>query len=87
MQGVWHVGGDESAYCILEGKPERQRPLGPSRYLGVYGRLILKWMFKKQREGEGGEEGRGMDRYRWQALVNKVMKLQAPQYAGNFMTS
>jgi len=34
---------------------------------------------------EGG--GRGMDRYRWPALVNMVMRLQAPKYAGNFMTS
>jgi hypothetical protein len=33
---------------------------------------------------EGGE---GMDRYRWPALVNMVMRLQAPKHAGNFMTS
>jgi len=29
----------------------------------------------------------GMDRYRWLALVNMVMRLQAPKHAGNFMTS
>jgi hypothetical protein len=27
------------------------------------------------------------DRDRWWALVNKLMKLQIPQNAGNFMTS
>jgi hypothetical protein len=44
---------------------------------------------REEREREKGESegGGGMDRYRWSALVNMVMRLQAPKHAGNFMTS
>ena len=31
--------------------------------------------------------GHGLDRDRWQALVNAVMDFQAPQNAGNFFSS
>jgi len=33
------------------------------------------------------EGGGGMDRSRWPAILNMVMRLQAPKHAGNFMTS
>ena len=39
--------------------------------LGVYGRIILKWISKKDRGHELDLSGLGEDR--WQSLVNAVM--------------
>jgi hypothetical protein len=57
---------------------------------GIDGRIMLKWVFRMWDGGGGG----GMDwvdlaqnRYRWQALVNAVMNIQVPSYAGNSWTS
>jgi hypothetical protein len=47
MRWVGHAactGGRSGAYRLLVGKPERKRPFED---LGVCGRIILKWIFKK----------------------------------------
>jgi hypothetical protein len=53
---------------------------------GVDGRIIIKWISKKQ---NGGMNWNNMAQYRdrWRALVNAVMNLRVPQNAGNFLTS
>ena len=38
-------GGEERFIYSLVGRPERKRLLGRPRL--IYGRIILKWMFKK----------------------------------------
>jgi hypothetical protein len=43
--------------------------------LGVYGRIILKRIFKKQ---DKGETDLADDRDRWRAVVKAVMKLRVP---------
>jgi hypothetical protein len=43
--------------------------------IGVDGRIILKWIFKKQSEGAWSDMAE--DRGKWRALVNTVMNLRA----------
>ena len=77
-------GGGERLYRILVGKPEGKRPLGRPRQ-----RWEENIKMDLQEVGCGGMDWieLAQDRDRWGALVNVVMKLQVPQYAGNFLTS
>jgi len=44
---------------------------------GVYGRIILKWIFRNW------DVGYGLDRGRWRAFVNTVMNLGLHKMRGN----
>jgi hypothetical protein len=45
---------------------------------GVYGRIILKWIFERLDGGGIDWIDLAQDKRRWQALVNTVMNLQVP---------
>ena len=72
---VAHMGEKRGIYRVLVGKPEGRRPLR---------RHKCRWedniKLDIQEVGCGGIDWIKMaeDRDRWQALVNAVMKLQAP---------
>jgi hypothetical protein len=51
---------------------------------GVDGRIILKWVFEKSKEGMDWID-LAQDRYKWRAFVIAVMTLRVPQNSGNFM--
>jgi hypothetical protein len=55
-------------------------------YLGADRRIILKCIFKKQRE-YGDWIHLDQDRVQWRVFVNTVMKLRVLYKAGNFLTS
>jgi hypothetical protein len=48
-----------------------------SEYVGIDGRIILKYKFKKWIEGMDWND-LAQGRIRWQAPVNKVMNLRVP---------
>jgi hypothetical protein len=62
-------------YRVLVGRPEEKKHLED---LGVDGRTILSWIFKKV--GCGGMDCivLAQDRGRWRALVNAIMNPRVP---------
>jgi len=78
------MGNKRGLFGVLMGKPEGKRPLGRPR---------RRWedniKMNLQEVGCGGMDWIDLvqDRDRWRALVNGVMNLRIPYYAGNFLTS
>jgi hypothetical protein len=66
---------DRRGVCrVLVGRPEERDYLDD---LGVYGRIILKWSFKKRNGGmEWIDLAQNSDR--WLAVLNGVMNLRVP---------
>jgi len=68
---VWHIWGREVVHTGFGWGDLR------GRYLGVGGRIIIIWIFKRW----GREMGRiavAQDRGRWRTVVNVVMDLVVP---------
>ena len=68
-------GGEEKCIQGFGGGNLRER--GHLEDLGVYGRVILKWIFEKWDEGMDWID-LAQNRDRWWALVNAVMNLWVP---------
>ena len=74
VRHVARIGKQEGCIEGLVGKPEGKNHLED---LGVNGRMILKWIFKK-RDGEMDWIDLVQNRDSWRAVVNEVMNLQVP---------
>jgi hypothetical protein len=68
---MWHVWGRGEVHTGFWWGDLRER------YLGVDGRIIIKWIFKKFVR-DMGEIAVAQDRGRWRAVVNVVMDLMIP---------
>ena len=55
--------------------------------LGVDGKIILRWIFRKWDVATRTGIDLALDSNRWGALANGVMSLRIPQNAGNFLSS
>jgi hypothetical protein len=62
---------NETAYRILLGKPEGEKPLGRLRYRWVDNIVVIV-----DRIGNVGSTDRAQDRHHWIAIVKVIMKLQ-----------
>jgi len=75
------IGGASSTYGGREVYTEfwwgNLRERGHLGDPGVYGRIILKWIFRKWNGGMDWID-LAQDRDRWRALVNMVMNLRVP---------
>ena len=69
------MGGERGACRVLVEKPEGKNHWGD---LGVDGRIILRWIFRKLVVGSMDWIELVQDRDRWRALVNAVMNLRVP---------
>jgi hypothetical protein len=77
------LGGGEIHARVLLRKPERKENL---EALGMYGRKILKCIFKKY-DGSMDWMDVAQEWDRWRALVSAVMNIWVTYNAGNFLTS
>jgi len=71
---VVSMGKKRGVFRVLMGKPEEREHLGDP---GVDGRIILRWIFRKEVGGMDWIE-LDQDRDRWRTLVNAVMNLRFP---------
>jgi hypothetical protein len=67
------MGERRGVYMVLVGKPEVNRPLGRT---SVDGRIILRWIFRKDVGVWSGSSWLRIGR--WCALVNAVMNSRVP---------
>ena len=81
---VARTGEGRDVYRVLVGKPEGKRPLGRPRR-----RWENNIKIDLQEVGWGAMDWieLAQDRDRWWTLVNAVINLWVPSYAGNFLTS
>jgi len=82
MGGTCGMNGGRGAYRVLVGKPER----GHVEDVGVYERVILKWILKNWYAGVD-LIGVAQDRNKWLAVVKAVMNLWIAQNAENVVSS
>jgi hypothetical protein len=72
---VWHVQGRGAVHAgYLWGN---LRETYDFEYLGVYGKIILKWVFRKYYRGVEWIDI-FQDRDKWRAFVNAVANLHVP---------
>ena len=55
--------------------------------LSVYGRIILRWIFRKWDVGGMDWIDMAQDMERWRAFVYALMNLRVSSNAGNFLTN
>ena len=72
---VARTGDSRGVYRILVGNLRERDQLGD---LGLDGRIILRWIFRKWYVGGMDWIDLAQNRDRWQAVVNAVMNLQVP---------
>ena len=77
-------GGRRGVYRVLVGKPEGKRPLGGPRRRWEDN---IKLDLQEVEFGDMDWIDLAQDRDRWLSLVNAVMNLRVPKYAGNFLTN
>jgi len=68
-----YVGEERRIQALVGNLRERDHLEDP----GVYGRIILRWIFRKWNGGMVWID-LAQDRDRWRALVNAVMNLRVP---------
>jgi transposase len=78
------LGEKSNAYRILVGKPGGKRPVGRLRHSWVDN---IKIDLRETERGCMGWIDVAQDRDQWRALVNTVINLWVPQYAGKFLSS
>jgi len=81
---MWHIRGRGGVYRSLVKKSQGKRPLGRTRCRRDN---IIKIDLQEVEWGRIDWIDLAMNRDRWQALVNAVLKLWVLRDAGNFLTS
>jgi hypothetical protein len=73
--GIWRVWGRVEMHTELWWGNMRERDY--VKDLGIDGRVLLKWIFKKY-DGDLDWVDLAQDRDRWRAVVSAVVNLRAP---------